>query len=124
MLDTTIVDRLIATALERGGDYADVFCERRLATSFRLQSGHIHESGLTVTQGVGIRVIIGESAGYAYSDDLSTEALQRAAHIASLIARDGGAGQRTVRVRNAEVARFYDANRTAHAPSEAYVKLL
>ena len=42
-----------------------------LTTSFRLQSGRIHESGLGVTQGVGIRVILGESVGYAYSDDLS-----------------------------------------------------
>ncbi len=124
MLDTTTVERLIATALERGGDYADVFCERRLGTSFRLQSGHIHESGLSVTQGVGIRVIVGESAGYAHSDDLSFEALQRAARIASLIARDGQGGQRTVRVQSADVPRFYDFSRTEHAPSEAYVKLL
>ena len=124
MLDTTTVERLLATALERGGDYADVFCERRTATSFRFQSGHIHESGLTVTQGIGIRVITGESAGYAYSDDLSFEALQRAARIASLIARDGRDGQRTVRVQSTDVQRFYDASRTSQAPSEAYVKLL
>jgi TldD protein len=124
MLDTTTVERLLATALERGGDYADVFCERRRATSFRLQSGHIHESGLSVTQGVGIRVILGESAGYAYSDDLSFEALQRAARIASLIARDGRTGRRTVRIESAHVAPVYDPSRTAHAASDAYVKLL
>jgi TldD protein len=124
MLDTSTVERLLATALERGGDYADVFCERRLATSFRLQSGRIHETGLTVTQGVGIRVILGESAGYAYSDDLSVEALERAARIASLIARDGRGGERTVRVHTASVAPYYDPSRTTHAPSDAYVRLL
>lgn len=124
MLDRTVVERLLATALERGGDYADVFCERRLATSFRLQSGHIHESGLSVTQGVGIRVIVGESSGYAYSDDLSFEALQRAARIASLIARDGNGVQRSIRVESKSIAPFYDATRATHAPSDAYVKLL
>ncbi len=124
MLDTDVIERLLAAALERGGDYADVFCERRRAASFRLQSGQIHESGFAVTQGVGIRVIIGESAGYAFSDDLSFDALVRAARIASLIARDGKAGGRSVKVASAAVTPFYETDRTTHAPSDAYVKLL
>ncbi len=124
MIDQQTVQRLLARALQRGGDYADVFCERRLAMSFRLQSGHIHESGLTITQGVGIRVIVGESAGYAYSDDLSTESLLRAAHIASLIARDAGAPREAVRIVSSRVAPFYDTVRNEHAESERYVALL
>jgi TldD protein len=124
MLDIDTVERLLAVALERGGDYADVFCERRRAASFRLQSGQIHESGFSVTQGVGVRVIVGESAGYAFSDDLSFEALQRAARIASLIARDGTGGGRSVKVSSASVTPFYETDRTAHAPSEQYVNLL
>jgi TldD protein len=124
MLEKQTVERLLSAALERGGDYADIFCERRLSTSFRLQSGHIHESGLSITQGVGIRVIVGESAGYAYSDDLSVEALLRAARIAALIARNHSNGSRSVRVEPGNVAAFYDTSRSAHAPSDAYVKLL
>ncbi len=124
MLDTDIIDRLIGVALERGGDYADVFCERRRAASFRLQSGQIHESGFSITQGVGIRVIVGESAGYAFSDDLAFESLQRAARIASLIAHDRSDGCRSVKVAASKVEPFYDVARTTHAPSEAYVKLL
>lgn len=124
MLDTDTLERLLSAALERGGDYADVFCERRRAASFRLQSGQIHESGFSLTQGVGIRVIIGESAGYAFSDDLSFEALQRAARIASLIARENANGARSIRVSSAPVTPFYDTSRQAHASSEDYVGLL
>ena len=124
MLDTATIERLLATALERGGDYADVFCERRRAASFRLQSGQIHESGFSVTQGVGIRVVVGESAGYAFSDDLSFEALANAARIASLIARDRNGGGRSVKVASSPVTPFYETDRDAHAPSERYVKLL
>lgn len=124
MLDTDIIERLLSIALERGGDYADVFCERRRSASFRLQSGQIHESGLSVTQGVGIRVIVGESAGYAFSDDLSVEALHRAARIASLIARESRDGARSVSVTPSSAAPFYDTTRIAHAESGAYVKLL
>lgn len=124
MLNQQTVERLLAAALERGGDYADVFCERRLATSFRLQSGRIHESGLSVTQGVGIRVIVGESAGYAYSDDLSDEALLEAARVASLIARGTNGGSHSVRIAAQTPQAFYDTARSTHAPSEDYVKLL
>ncbi len=118
------MDRLLSAALERGGDYADVFCERRASTSFRLQSGHIHESGLSLTQGVGVRVIVGESSGYAHSDDLSEQALLKAARIASLIARSRNEGVQSIRLSEGNVTPFYDAQRTAHAPSDAYVHLL
>ena len=124
MLDTDIIERLLSVALERGADFADVFCERRRSASFRLQSGQIHESGFSVTQGVGIRVIAGESAGYAFSDDLSIEALQRAARVASLIARANASGARTVKVASAAVVPFYDTARQSHASSEDYVNLL
>lgn len=122
MLDTTLVERLIGSALARGGDYADVFCERRTAASYRLQSERIHESGYTITQGVGIRVLSGESAGYAYSDDLSPEALVRAAEVAGMVAR--GAASRAAEPLSAVTsAPMYEALGTQHADSR-YVDLL
>lgn len=124
MLDRETLERLISIALQRGGDYADVFCERKLVTSFRLQSGQIHESALSVTQGVGVRVIVGESAGYAYSDDLSTKALEQAARVASLIARDHSTGWRSIEIARRDVPAFYDSSRSGHAPSGDYVRLL
>ena len=83
--------RILSAALG-AGDYADAFHERRTVRSFRLQDGQIHEAGLTVTEGVGIRVMRGEQAGYAYSDELSLDALLRTAKVASLIARNGPSG--------------------------------
>ncbi len=91
MLDESLLSALIARALRRGGDFADVFCERRTAIAYRLQDGRIHEGSVGVTTGVGIRVIVGESAGYAYSDDLEPAALMRAAEAASLISRTAAA---------------------------------
>ncbi|MBV9027586.1 MAG: metalloprotease TldD, partial [Candidatus Eremiobacteraeota bacterium] len=71
MVDAAFLARLINRALARGGDFADVFCERRSTLSYRLQDGQIHEASFGVTLGVGIRVVLGESAGYACSDDMS-----------------------------------------------------
>src|SRR5580704_1142099 len=92
MFDEALLSELIRRALRRGGDFADVFCERRRTLSYRLQDGRIHDASYGVTLGVGIRVVVGESAGYAYSDDLSDDALMATSDAASLIARSAPAG--------------------------------
>ncbi len=107
-LDAAALGTILSHALG-GGDYADAFHERRVVRSVRLQDGAIHEAGLVVSEGVGIRVISGEQMGYAHSDDLSTDALLRTARVASLIARNGSARVREVAVGEpARVASNYD----------------
>jgi len=125
MLDKETFDRLISRALRYGGDFADVYCERRRTYAFRLQDGTIHEGATTLTLGVGIRVVIGESAGYAYCEDLSVETLLRAAESASLVARSAQNGTvARVNVESAAVVPLYDQARNVHAPAGDYVALL
>jgi TldD protein len=125
MLDIETLQRLLARALRFGGDYADVFCERRRSYSFRLQDGRIHEGATGVTQGVGIRVVAGEAAGYAYADDLSLEKLLEAAESASLIARSLPGGQaRAADLTQIAVQPMYDEQRASHAHASRYVALL
>ncbi|MDQ6826128.1 MAG: metallopeptidase TldD-related protein [Candidatus Eremiobacteraeota bacterium] len=124
ILDSQTLQRLLQVALLRGGSYADIFCERRTLTSFRLQDGKIHESGLSVTQGVGIRVIVGESSGYGYSDDLSLPALERAAKVAALIANDASGGSTVRELAGQDVATAYGASPAAPVNSSIYVDLL
>lgn len=124
MLDQHTVSTLLARALRSGGDYADVFCERRQTLSYRLQDGHIHEGGYQLTVGVGIRVISGETAGYAYSDELSTDALLRAADAASLVARHATAGEHRIDLQRVQASPLYDTSRDAHADAATYVSLL
>jgi TldD protein len=125
MLDNDTLDRLLARALRQGGDYADVFCERRRSVSFRLQDGRIHDGSYGVTQGVGIRVVVGESAGYAYSDDLSLEALLRAADAAALVSRTlPSEKEQRVDFTAMTVPALYDQHRLDHAQAAQYVDLL
>ena len=126
MLDAATFSTILAEAIG-AGDYAEAFYERRVSRSFRLQDGAIHEAGLTVTAGVGIRVLSGERAGYAHTDDLSREALARTARIASYIARDGAARVRTLEVsgRPEPAAEIYRAaNSLDGTSSTTYVDLL
>jgi TldD protein len=89
-LDAAAFSQILTRALG-AGEYADAFYERRVARTFRLQDGKIHEAGLSLVCGVGIRTISGERAGYAYTDDLSLETLLSTARVSALIARDGSA---------------------------------
>jgi len=118
MVDQAELSRIISRALRHGGDFADVFCERRTSQSLRLQEGQVHEASCGVVLGVGIRVLAGESAGYAYSDDLSSEALLQAADAAALIARNGGGGVAAAGLQRAPVASWYDGDRANALVSE------
>ncbi|TAM59218.1 metalloprotease TldD [bacterium] len=105
-LPRPLIERLLAVALERGGEHAELFHEQRLTHALRLQEGRIHEAGVNVTRGVGIRVRVGDQQGYGYSDDLSEASLERAARVAGKIARSGS-GVRAVSVNERPVASVY-----------------
>jgi TldD protein len=84
------VDTLLATALSRGGDYADLYFEHRVSNAVNIEEQIIKSAAKAIVQGVGVRVIIGEKTGYAYTDEIRFESIKRAAETASLIARSGG----------------------------------
>jgi TldD protein len=120
-----MISRLLARALRYGGAFADVFCERRRALSYRLQDGRVHDAAYGVTLGVGIRVVVGESAGYAFSDDLSDGALIQAADAASLIARSASPGEaRAIDLTLERVASHYDCEPGDDVDAQRYVAML
>jgi TldD protein len=123
-LDPALLARILSRALRRGGDFADVFFENKLVQTFRLQDGRIHEASTTVVRGVGVRVVVGQQSGYAYSDDLDEAALLRAAEAASLIARDGGERDVAVDLTLATAPALYEPHADEPADSARYVDLL
>jgi TldD protein len=77
----------LSEALSAGGEYADLYFEYLSTSSIGIDEGIIKSASESVTLGVGVRVIVGERTGYAYSDDLSPEKIRKAARVAALIAR-------------------------------------
>jgi TldD protein len=125
VFDQALLAQLLGRALRHGGEFADVFCERRRTFSYRLQDGRIHDASYGVTLGVGIRVVVGESAGYACSDDLSVGVLGEAADAASLIARTSPSGQaRNVDLSLERTASFYDCRPTDEIDAERCIAML
>src|SRR5687768_17082105 len=84
-IDANIMNDILAVALSRGGDYADLFFEHHQTSAimFEEQAGKQGDAG--VLHGVGIRVRNGDAAGYADSEDLTPQAMRQAADTAAKI---------------------------------------
>ncbi len=123
-IDSALLGAIAARALRRGGDYADVFYEHRVSQTFRLQDGRIKETGLSIVLGAGVRVLSGDRTGYGYSDDLSPEALQRAADVASLIAREETREVGAIDLSPVASPPMYDDVEHAAVDPQTYVSLL
>jgi TldD protein len=82
------IEKLLGIALERGGDYADLYFEYRISNSVNIEEQIIKSATKSVSQGVGVRVITGDKTGYAYTDEIAFETIRRAAETASHISRN------------------------------------
>ena len=81
---------IIAKALSRGGDFADLYFEYTTFFNLNLKDGTVSSGGFHTDYGVGIRVLKGEKTGYAYSENLDMREMLKAADAASAIAQAGG----------------------------------
>jgi TldD protein len=95
VIDSPVLERVLAQALRNGGEFAEVFAENRSNTSAMLDDGRVEEISSGRERGAGIRVVTGETTGFAHTADLSEQGLLRAAEAASAVARSGG-GSRSV----------------------------
>src|SRR5437660_11609613 len=96
VIDEAVVRRALNVALRNGGDFAEVFAEDRRSSSGRLDDGKVEELTSGRDRGAGIRVVRGETTGFAHTSDLSENGLRQAAEAAAAAARGGGGGVREV----------------------------
>lgn len=89
--------------MSRGADFAEVFVEDVQRNSASLDDGRIENLASSRDRGVGIRVIRGETTGFAHTTDLSEAGLSAAAEVAAEAAGAGG-GTNVVELRPRSVA--------------------
>ena len=100
------MERLLSLALGRGGSFADLYFQHHRTSSLLLEEGILRTASAGVSCGLGVRVVSGEKTGYAYTDELSWEAMKRAAETAAYIA-EGSRELPPERVTKAPVERRY-----------------
>ncbi len=125
-IDAALAEKLLAIALARGGDYADLFFEYRAAGGLVFDEGILKSASRGVSMGLGVRVQKGDATGYAYVERLDWDAMKRAAETAAQIASGGGAPRpMSVVSRAEELPRRYDVEQvTLDAPGTDKRKLL
>ena len=87
MIEEAVLQKVLGAALRNGGDFAEVFAEDRRASSAALDDGKVEELSSGRDRGAGIRVVVGDTTGYAHTADLSESGLLAAAEAASAAAR-------------------------------------
>ncbi len=79
--------------LSRGADWGELYFEHRVVHSLGLEDGAVNRAYASVALGVGVRVVKGDQTGYAYTEELTHEAVAQAAATAAVVAdgpaRDG-----------------------------------
>ena len=70
-----------------GADDGEIFLERSESESFVYDDGRLKSAAFDSTEGFGLRVIAGETAGYAHASEISEAAIARAADSAALAKR-------------------------------------
>lgn len=88
-IDRETLAKVIAKALEKGGDFADVYIENRISRQIVMEESKFKSGLYGISQGAGVRVISGNKTGYAYTDEITEEKLLRAAEVASYVATNG-----------------------------------
>ncbi len=92
MIDHDIVERVLSSATRTGADFAELYAEDKRSTSASFDDGRVEQVNTGRDRGAGIRVISGDTTGYAYTADLSEPGLLAAAAAAAAAARGGGGG--------------------------------
>ncbi|MEN6413527.1 MAG: TldD/PmbA family protein [Veillonellales bacterium] len=87
MLDRRLLKDVLDTALQHGGDFADVFLENRVSTAISCEQNQIERIKSGTDIGAGVRVVYGNTTAYAYTNKVTKQDVVAAADIASRAAK-------------------------------------
>lgn len=96
MIDNDVLERVLATALTTGADFAEIFASDWRGTGVGLDDGRVEQLSTGRSRGAGIRVIKGDTTGFAHTADLSEAGLRAAARAAAEAASRGTGGVQVV----------------------------
>ncbi len=88
-LDESRLHRALGEVFAHRVDYADLYFQFTKTEGWSLEEGIVKTGSFSIDQGVGVRAISGDKTAFAYSDEISVEALSKAAAATRTIARQG-----------------------------------
>lgn len=119
------LSRTFGRILTHQVDYADLYFQYSRSEAWSLDEGIVKSGSFNIDQGVGVRAISGEKTAFAYSDDISSQALGDAANAVRAIAAAGQDSKFGQFSRSTAAHSLYvPHDPIASLPAEAKVKLL
>ena len=94
--DPAVLARVLERGRSTGAGFSEIFIEDRRSTSASLDDGTVDSVSNSRSLGAGIRVISGDTTGYAHTTDLTEAGLLAAADAAARAASRGDGGKHTV----------------------------
>jgi TldD protein len=91
-IDEGIIRNAMQVAMGRGGEFADLYFQHQVGNYLLLEDGIVNRAYSSVDLGVGVRVVVGNQTGFAFTEELTRESIQKAAETAASIA-GGQAGR-------------------------------
>jgi TldD protein len=82
--------KVLAAALGTGGDFAEIYVEDRTSLNLQLEDSRLEQATRGADRGAGVRVLFGNLATYAYTDDLGEDSLLQAARAAAAASSGSG----------------------------------
>lgn len=79
MITPEAASEILEMAVKAGGDFADLFLERKETTNLHLEDGKLETYTSGVDQGAGLRVIVKNTTFHTYTDTPSMDSLRDAA---------------------------------------------
>jgi TldD protein len=88
-LEAAKLERVFGELGARRIDYADLYFQYARSEGWGLEEGIVKSGSFAIEQGVGVRAVAGDKTAFAYSDEISYDALQDAARATRAIASAG-----------------------------------
>ncbi len=124
-LDNAALQGVLGSIMTHDIDYADLYFQYSRAESWGLEESQVKSGSFSIDQGVGVRAVSGEKTAFAYSDDISLDALQQAATATRAIATQGSDKTAQALQRQKGASRLYLPNDPIASLSDDHkVKLL
>jgi TldD protein len=123
-LEARRLEAVFGALATRRLDYADLYFQYTRAEGWSLEEGIVKSGSFAIEQGVGVRAISGERTAFAYSDEISFDALQDAARATRAIAHQGGGKAARIARRPKAPRRYQPLDALASLESTAKVALL
>ena len=88
-LDLDALETGLGYAMGAGIDYSDLYFQRTWQEGWVLEDGEVKEASYSIDGGVGVRSLAGEKTGFAYSNQITADALMDTGRTAAGIVRSG-----------------------------------